>query len=88
MVGLTPNDSTLLSFLTGHPRLSDQERDRLLKRLETPDVRAVGEALLDPQKYSKASAEIRAAVDRFKKWMEREQRLLRSREGRRRTRPH
>lgn len=85
MVELTPHDSAALSRLVQFEGLPGERRKEILDGLESEEARMVGEAVLDPQKYSESTAPVRETVDRFRLWSENNRRLGRQRALRRRS---
>jgi hypothetical protein len=85
MVELTAHDSAILSRLVQFGRLPVAERESLLKELQSPDARMVGEAVLEPKKYAESSKLIQETVDRFTGWLDANRELGRKRTLRRRA---
>jgi hypothetical protein len=54
----------------------------MLGSLEEEDARKVAEAFFDDQTYKQASDDVKATVDRFRAWLDANQRLGRSRAAR------
>jgi hypothetical protein len=85
MVQLTPHDSAVLTRLVRFGRLPIEKRREILGELEGEDARRVGEAVLDSQKYSESSDQVRATVDRVQKWLDQNRRSVRLRPVHRRS---
>ena len=85
MALLTPHDANVISELVQFAGMPEDRKRELLAKLEEEDARMVGEALLDPQKYSDATPEVQATVDRYRAWAENNKRLRRQREARQRS---
>ena len=83
MTLLTPHDANVIAELAQIGGMPEEAKTELLAKLEEEDARMVGEALLDPKKYSDAKPEVRATVDRYRAWVENNKRLRRQREARR-----
>jgi len=81
MVELTPHDSAVLSRLVQFSGLPFEQRKEMLTEL-SGDARMVGEAVLDPLKYSASPQPVRATVDRFQNWLEANRRIGRLRRAR------
>jgi hypothetical protein len=84
MVQLTPHDSAVLSRLVQFGRLPAEKRKEILSEVESAEARMVGEVVLDPQRYSESTPEVRATVDRFQEWSRTNRRLGRHRTAHRR----
>jgi hypothetical protein len=85
MTLLTPHDANVIAELVQFAGMPDGRQKELLAKLEEEEARMVGEAFLDPQKYSGASPEVQATVDRYRAWVENNKRLRLKREARKRS---
>ena len=83
MVQLTTHDSAVLTRLVQFSRLPIEKRRQILNELKSEEARRVGEAVLDPQKYSESATEVRETVDRFTQWSQANRRITRHRTARR-----
>jgi hypothetical protein len=84
MVELTSHDTLVLSRLVQFSRLPLDKRKELVDELKSEDARAVGEAILDEQKYAGSDPKIKETVERFRQWHQANRRLGQKRMVRRR----
>ena len=70
MVPVNPHDSAILSQLVQFTGMPLDLKLELLAKLETPEARQVGEAILDPAKLSGAPEPVQQTANRYKEWVE------------------
>lgn len=67
-MSLTPSDASILTRVLQYTHIPRQERRRLLRDASV-EARAIGEAILDPNR-SNLAPEVREAVEAFRRWAE------------------
>jgi hypothetical protein len=83
MVELSSHDSIALMRLVQYDGLPMERRRQIFSEILEDDAKAVGEVVLDPDRYSLAPERVQATVDHFREWRKRNLEMSQIKKGRR-----